>query len=99
LQIVFSEEYLLNSSRAKSAEELFFSVAKKTDFLASFASETVKKRMSMCGKPAVPNIRAIPKEMADTGSDTKPPGAMISKPFSCTSTAAENSFSKEKSKL
>lgn len=32
LQIVFSEEYLLHSNRAKSAEELFFSVAKKTDF-------------------------------------------------------------------
>lgn len=32
LQIVFSEEYLLNSSRAKSAEELFFSLAKKMDF-------------------------------------------------------------------
>ena len=32
LQIVFSEAYLLHSSRAKSAEELFFSLAKKTDF-------------------------------------------------------------------
>lgn len=32
LQIVFSEEYLLHSNRAKSAEELFFSVLKKTDF-------------------------------------------------------------------
>ena len=32
LQIVFSEEYLLHSSRAKSAEELFFSMAKKIDF-------------------------------------------------------------------
>ena len=32
LQIVFSEAYLLDNSRAKSAEELFFSVAKKTDF-------------------------------------------------------------------
>ncbi len=32
LQIVFSEEYLLHNSRAKSAEELLFSVAKKTDF-------------------------------------------------------------------
>ncbi len=32
LQVVFSEEYLLDNSRAKSAEELFFSVAKKTDF-------------------------------------------------------------------
>lgn len=32
LQIVFSEEYLLHSTRAKSAEELFFSTAKKTYF-------------------------------------------------------------------
>ena len=32
LQIIFSEEYLLNSSRAKSAEELFFSLVKKIDF-------------------------------------------------------------------
>lgn len=32
LQIVFSEEYLLHTQRAKSAEELFFSLAKKIDF-------------------------------------------------------------------
>lgn len=32
LQIVFSKEYLLHSQRAKSAEELFFSMAKKIDF-------------------------------------------------------------------
>jgi len=32
-QIVFSKEYLLNSSRAKSAEELFFSLAKKMNYL------------------------------------------------------------------
>lgn len=31
-QIVFSKEYLLNSSRAKSAEEVFFSLAKKMDY-------------------------------------------------------------------
>ena len=31
-QIVFSKEYLLNSSRAKSAEETFFSLAKKMDY-------------------------------------------------------------------
>jgi len=31
-QIVFSKEYLLDSSRAKSAEELFFSLAKKMDY-------------------------------------------------------------------
>ena len=32
LQIVFSKEYLLHNSRAKSAEELFYSLAKKMDF-------------------------------------------------------------------
>ncbi len=32
LQIVFSEEYLLHSSRAKSAEELFYSLVKKLEF-------------------------------------------------------------------
>ena len=32
LQIVFSEEYLLHSNRAASAEERFFSLAKKIDF-------------------------------------------------------------------
>ena len=32
LQIVFSEEYLLHNQRAKSAEETFFSLAKKMDF-------------------------------------------------------------------
>ena len=32
LQIVFSEDYLLHSSRAKSAEELFFSLAKKMEY-------------------------------------------------------------------
>jgi len=32
LQIVFSSDYLLYSSRAKSAEELFFSLSKKIDF-------------------------------------------------------------------
>jgi len=32
LQIIFSKEYLLYNSRAKSAEESFFSLAKKMDF-------------------------------------------------------------------
>ena len=33
-QIVFSKEYLLHTSRAKSAEETFYSLAKKIDFKA-----------------------------------------------------------------
>ncbi len=32
LQIVFSQEYLLHTSRAKSAEELFYSLVKKLDY-------------------------------------------------------------------
>jgi hypothetical protein len=32
LQIIFSKEYLLNTHRAKSAEETFYSLAKKIDF-------------------------------------------------------------------
>ncbi len=32
LQIVFSEEYLLHNNRAKSAEETFYSLAKKMDY-------------------------------------------------------------------
>ncbi len=32
LQIVFSEEYLLHASRAKSAEELFYSLVKKLEY-------------------------------------------------------------------
>ncbi len=32
LQIVFSEEYLLHTSRAKSAEELFYSLVKKLEY-------------------------------------------------------------------
>lgn len=32
LQIIFSKEYLLHNERPKSAEELFYALAKKTDF-------------------------------------------------------------------
>ena len=34
-------------------------VAMKTDLRASFALGTVKKRIRMCGKPAVPNIMRL----------------------------------------
>jgi hypothetical protein len=36
---------------------------------------TVKKRIRMCGRPAVPNISAMPKLIAEIGSLMKPPGA------------------------
>ncbi len=54
---------------------------------------TVKKRIRICGRPAVPNISAMPKEMAEIGSLMKPPGAMIASFFACTSTALANSAS------
>ena len=41
---------------------------------------TVKKRIRMCGRPAVPNISAMPKLMAEIGSLMKPPGPMMEKP-------------------
>ena len=49
-------------------------VAHSTDLRASLASGTVKKRIRMWGRPAVPNISAIPKEMAEIGSLMKLPG-------------------------
>src|SRR5258707_12933083 len=52
-------------------------VATSTEVRASRALRTVKKRMSMCGSPAVPKIRASPSDIADIGSLTRPPGAMI----------------------
>ena len=57
-------------------------VAKNTDFLASFASATVKNLIRICGKPAVPHLRAIPRKIAEIGSLTSPPGAIIASPFS-----------------
>ena len=60
------------------------------------ASGTVKKRMRMCGRPAVPNIRARPSEMAEMGSLTKPPGPMMAV-LCLMPTAAVNSFSGLKS--
>jgi hypothetical protein len=34
----------------------------------------------MCGSPAVPNISAMPNEMAEIGSLMKPPGPMMPRP-------------------
>ena len=55
-------------------------VAQNTLLRASLASGTVKKRIRMCGRPAVPNINAMPKLMAEIGSLTKLPGPMIDWP-------------------
>jgi len=55
-------------------------IAQTTDLRASWAFGTVKKRIRMCGRPAVPNIRVRPSEMASTGLVTSEPGAMMA-PF------------------
>ena len=34
----------------------------------------------MCGRPAVPNIKAMPSEMASIGSETRRPGASTEAP-------------------
>ncbi|MCY1448288.1 hypothetical protein D9M71_649450 [compost metagenome] len=65
-------------------------VAKNTLLRASLASLTVKKRIRMCGRPAVPNISAKPRENAEIGSFTRPPGLMMPSPFGCTLMASEN---------
>ncbi|MCY1462318.1 hypothetical protein D9M71_800820 [compost metagenome] len=54
------------------------------------ASLTVKKRIRMCGRPAVPNIMPSPREIASMGFDSKPPGAMMAVPLACTEEAAAN---------
>ena len=56
-------------------------VAQNTDLRASLASGTVKKRIRMCGSPAVPNINAMPNEMAEIGSLMKPPGDITDRPI------------------
>jgi hypothetical protein len=43
----------------------------------ALASATVKNRIRICGRPAVPNISAKPGEIAEIGSVIQPPGAMI----------------------
>ncbi|MNN60082.1 hypothetical protein D3C81_1752400 [compost metagenome] len=63
-------------------------VAHSTDLRACFASGTVKKRIRMCGRPAVPNISAMPNEIAEIGSFTKPPGPIIDRPVNAASSGA-----------
>jgi hypothetical protein len=52
-------------------------VAQPTDLRASLALGTVKKRIRMCGRPAVPNISAMPTEIAEIGSLISAPGPMM----------------------
>jgi len=67
-------------------------VAHITDLRASLALGTVKKRMRMWGRPAVPNIRAMPKLMAEIGSFTKLPGPMMDCPNDAATSAVLPSF-------
>jgi hypothetical protein len=43
-------------------------IAQITDFRASLAVGTVKNRIRMCGRPAVPNTSAIPSEIWSIGA-------------------------------
>ena len=68
-------------------------VAQNTDLRASLAFGTVKNRISTWGRPAVPNISAMPNEIAEIGSVMKLPGDMMVSPLVCTSVALANSAS------
>ncbi len=54
--------------------------AQPTDLRAAFASGTVKKRMRMCGRPAVPSRNAIPVETVSSGLVKKSPGPRKASP-------------------
>ena len=49
-------------------------IAHTTDERAALESGTVKKRMRMCGRPAVPSTSAIPSETVSIGLDRNVPG-------------------------
>jgi len=67
LQIVFSEEYLLHNQRAKSAEETFFSLAKKMDYkhrkssLAYF-KESLEEMHQASMKYKLGKIKRVPQD-------------------------------------
>ena len=71
-------------------------VAQKTDVWVALASRTVKKRIKICGNPAVPNINASPSEIPETGSFAKNCGAKIATPVECTFTAPASNAPKSK---
>ncbi|MNF89849.1 hypothetical protein D3C84_723880 [compost metagenome] len=73
-------------------------VANSTDLRASLALGTVKKRIRMCGRPAMPKTSPRDKDTALIGSASKVPGPMICTPLACTATAWAASVSKLKSK-
>ena len=49
-------------------------IAQTTDERAALESGTVKKRMRMCGRPAVPSTSATPSETVSIGLDRNVPG-------------------------
>src|ERR1700710_2699131 len=49
-------------------------IAQTTDERAALESGTVKKRMRMCGRPAVPRTSAIPSDTVSIGLDRNVPG-------------------------
>ena len=61
--------------------------AYSTDLRASLAFVTVKKRIRICGRPAVPNIRPSASDTAVTGSGISLPGLIIDQPLLCAATA------------
>ena len=63
---------------------------------ASLALVTVKKRMRMWGRPAVPNMSPMPSEMALIGSLSSGPGARSAQPFLWAAVAFSTSVEYEK---
>ena len=58
-------------------------IAQITDFRAACAVGTVKKRIRMCGSPAVPNTSAMPSEIWSIGALNSRPGSRKRWPSSC----------------
>ena len=73
-------------------------VAQNTEVRAALASRTVKKRIRMCGSPAVPNISAMPSEIVEIGFLKFRPGLRIALCLAWVATAAVNMASRLKPK-
>ncbi|MNT88839.1 hypothetical protein D3C72_2294580 [compost metagenome] len=62
-------------------------VANSTDLRASLALGTVKKRIRMCGRPAMPNTRPRDIDAVLIGSASIEPGPMMFQPLAWAWTA------------
>ncbi|MCY1291316.1 hypothetical protein D3C80_1624660 [compost metagenome] len=71
-------------------------VAKSTERRASLALGTVKKRIRICGRPAMPNTRPRDSDTALIGSASMEPGPMMPWPMAWASIARPARFSKLK---